>query len=56
MIQQKLTKNKTKMILLTKTLVIFPLTVGRRNRMDKSLNYMRAWLKVNRDSPVDMSI
>ena len=29
------------------------LTVGRRNRMDKSLN-MRAWLKVNHDSLVDM--
>lgn len=28
------------------------LTVGRRNRMDKSL-HMRAWLKVNHDSLVD---
>ena len=31
------------------------LTVGRRNRMDKSLN-MRAWLKVNHDSLVDMGM
>jgi len=31
------------------------LTVGRRSRMDKSLN-MRAWLKVNHDSLVDMGM
>jgi len=31
------------------------LTVGRRNRMDKSL-HMRAWLKVNHDSLVDMGM
>jgi len=31
------------------------LTVWRRNRMDKSLN-MRAWLKVNHDSLVDMGM
>jgi len=31
------------------------LTVGRRNRMDKSLK-MRAWLKVNHDSLVDMGM
>jgi len=31
------------------------LTVGRRNRMDKSLN-TRAWLKVNHDSLVDMGM
>ena len=31
------------------------LTVGKRNRMDKSLN-MRAWLKVNHDSLVDMGM
>ena len=31
------------------------LTVGRHNLMDKSLN-MRAWLKVNHDSLVDMGM
>ena len=31
------------------------LTVGRRNRMDKSLN-MRAWLKVNHDALADMGL
>ena len=31
------------------------LTVGRRNRMNKSLN-MRAWLKVHHDSLVDMGM
>jgi len=31
------------------------LTLGRRNRMDKSLN-TRAWLKVNHDSLVDMGM
>lgn len=31
------------------------LTVGRRNRMDKSL-HMRAWLKVNHDSLVEMGM
>jgi len=31
------------------------LTVGRRNRMNKSLN-TRAWLKVNHDSLVDMGM
>jgi len=31
------------------------LTVGRRNRIDKSLN-MRAWLKVNHDALADMGL
>ena len=41
MIQQKLTKTKTAMILITKTLVIF---------------HVRSWLKVNHDSLVDMGM
>jgi len=49
MIQQKLTKTKTKVILITKTLLIFSLFYT------PALN-MRAWLKVNHDSLVDMGM
>jgi len=41
MTQQKLTKTKATMILITQTLVIFP---------------VRSWLKVNHDSLVDMGM
>ena len=45
MIQQKLTKTKTKMILITKTLVIFPRFTLQHDDIDHQIvKHQRSWL------------